>query len=186
MIIPKLSKSYILSKNYAIKEVANLYSITELNEYSRAFILNDPPSIILKKSYGWGLSNQLINTPNVGIRTWLVVDEYLIEPNLKDYKIQNNELSYGFCNKNFTVDLSNVNYDLELLSFYYRLGYQVTLKPGVGYMVIDPIGTKTFVDLTYCNCINYLNDNNCLHLNLAKSYNRQRKYLEQCLMLCPN
>lgn len=186
MIIPKLPKSFILAKNNVIKEVASIYSMTQLNEYSRVFQLNDPVSTIFKKTNGWEVSHQLIDTPNIGIRTWLIIDEYLITPNLMNYKIQDNILSYTFCDKPITVDLFNINYEIELLAFYYRLGYQIVEKEGIGYYISEPIGTQTFVDLTFCNCINYLKENDCLHLILARAYHKHRNQLEESLSLCPN
>lgn len=176
MYVNLRANAFCLAKNVILRKLSSRYDVARLTELGEK--LNyDPPlnSTLLNLERGWVLSHKLIDTPYRPLRSWLNIDRY-ISKSLTTYYIKGNNLVYkvGTGDERITEPLVNLNIDLEIYSFYIREGYRVIELEGTGYRVIEPRGLDYFIDLTRCNCIDYIETNNCLHLKLANIHHKHR------------
>lgn len=184
MIVTSLPKSYILTKNAAIKLIASNFSLEELKPLTYQYSLNINSELLIKLTKGWELSSKLINTPNEALRLWLILDKYFISPGITSYYYskKSNEITYTFYNQKHTESTHNLNIDLELLSYYFREGYSVVESVSNGYYIKEPYGSTYFIDLTKCNCRKYLLKNFCIHLEIAKSYHNNLRIIRNATL----
>lgn len=179
MIITSIPLSYLLARNDALKYIKSNFTTKEMMYLQNVYKLDINSNLLIKLTKGWNYSSKLIDTYNDTLRLGLIIDKFVISNYLNDYSFntKSKTLKYKLHELNIEKILNNDNLDLELISYYYREGYYIKEVEGSGYLISEPYGSSYLVDLTFCNCINYLKSNTCLHLQLAKSYHNNLKYL---------
>ena len=179
MIITPIPLSYLLARNDALKYIKSHFSPKEMLYLLDAYKLDLNGETLIKLTRGWWYSSKLIDTFNEAVRLALIIDKYVISNYITHHSFNTKTkiLKYQLHELNIEKELNYANLELEFLSYYYREGYTIKEIEGSGYKIVEPYGTSHLVDLSYCNCINYLKSNNCLHMQLAKSYHQNLKLL---------
>jgi hypothetical protein len=176
MILPKFSDSFIFACNYALLLTQKRFEESEAEIISlskslqKARYINFDKSLSNNINIGWYISAQLIQTPLTNVIHWYYVENYFIKEYIADIKLFKGLVSFTFLGNKYCLELNKYSLGLHKLSYYYRLGYEINEVIGEGYLITEPIGKTYFVDLYNCNCINYLKDGFCLHIELAHIY----------------
>lgn len=179
MILTSIPLSYLLARNDALKYINSHFSTQDISYIQNAYTLDIDDERLINLSKGWLYSSHLINTPSEAAPLNILLDKYVVSNYITHHSYNNktNILKYKLHELIMKRELNHVNLDLEVLGYYYREGYSIKEIEGSGYSITEPYGSIYLIDLSFCNCINYLKSNNCIHLQLAKSYHRNLKFL---------